>query len=633
MTRAFGYVLLLAIAAGTVARAQDDEEREHFGVSVAGFAGVGVGQTLANNSGGAGNDTLDHFTDLGLTTRGYLYDPRLVGFYGTVENGLTDSGGSNLVNYSTRDWNYYGGLNFFPERSFPFTIFASRSDSNTYNSLFPTVDNVLSSYGLNGSWFNNPIGRMGYSFTKSTTDQEAPGLPDSKTRYLHAAYTLQRKIDDWDLHFADDYWDIVNPFFVESNGNTLSEETTNKFDNVQGNATRQFGDSQRLSLQFLGVTSSTTQPDSSPADSSTAFLSVNYSWRVTDKLDTGYGGFYQHDHVSAVNVINTIGGPGTTTIPSLDDSVSSGTAHVSYHPTTHLSFLGGVDYFHNDYGNTQFQSTQAGQTAQDLLTTRGGYTYQWDAKKLHWTNSAQLIWQYYGLVNGGTDSALGYEIRQGVDGGQNATLKYHFGVRFVDQANPIFFQYIRTRTEAIETMLSTSRYSWVRLGVNGNLVFNQYDLSNGIQDGKAETAGATADFPDKNLGLFGMYSHANGTQRFFNALPGVGNPAQPGGGTATQPLPPPLLNAYDLLRFGGTWGRHGNLKLASYYNRIKYAFAFTNTTVTTDASWDTLVEYLFGRFTINAGYSRELYSVQPTSTNLNRWFVRVRFPFHLWQRG
>ena len=625
MTRLLGFVLLVTMTGGIMAWAQDDEESDHFGISVAGFAGAGVGQTLASSSGGGSNNTLDHFTDLGITTKGYLYDPRLVGFYGTVENGLSDSGGSNLVSYSTRDWNYYGGLNFFPERPFPFTIFASRSNTNTYNSLFPAVQNTLTTWGINGTLTENPIGRMGYSFTKSTTDQEAPGLPNSRTRYLHGAYTLGKKIDDWDLHFSDDYWSIVNPFFVQSNNTTVSQETTNKFNDIQGNAVRQFGDNQRLSLQVLDVTSSTTQPGSTPADSSSVFVSGNYSWRITDKLDTGYGGFYQRDHVSAVNILNTIGGPGTTTVPSFEDSVTSGDARLNYRPTSHLSFVGGMDYFHNDYGNEQFQSSQAALTAQDLLTTRGGYIYRWDTRKLHWTNSAELIWQHYVLVNGNTDSALGYEIRQGVDGGQNATLKYHFGVRFVDQSNPIFFQYVRTHTEGVDANLSTAHFSWIHFGLNGNLMFNQYDLANGTQDGKAETAGANADFPNKNLGLFGMYSHANGTQRFFNALPGIGNPA--------QPLPPPLLNAYDLLRFGASWSRHNNLKVASYYNRIKYAFAFTNTTITTDASWDTLVEYLFGRFTFNVGYSRELYSVQPTSTNLNRWFVRVRFPFHLWQRG
>jgi len=629
MNRALTLVLLLAAAAGGRAWAQD-EEQDRVGIAVQGYAGVGTGQTFASNQNGSGTNTLDHFTDLGLTAKGYLYDPRLVGFYGTVDNGLSSAGGSDLASYSTQDWNYYGGLNFFSERSFPFTIFASRSNANTYSSLFPSVNNIMSSWGLNGSWFNNPVGRMGYSFTQSSTDQQAPGLPDTHTHYLHGAYTLTRKLEQWDMRFSDDYFRIVNPFFFETNGTTANEQTVSDINTIQGSAVRQFGESKRLTLQAVDSKSDTTEPGSSPSDSTSTYFSADYSWRMTEKLSTSYGGFYQRDHVSAINVINTIGGTGSTTIPSLDDSVTAGDVHASYRASDHLSLLAGVDYFHNNYGNQEVQAGQSDQNAEDLLTTRAGYSYQWDFSKLHWSNSGQLIWQHYQLVSGGTDSAVGYEVRQGVDGGRSSTLKYHFGGRFVDQANPVFFQYVRTKTEAAEVMLNSSRFSRVHLGMNGNLVFNQYDLATGTQTGKSETAGLNADFPTKGVGLFGIYSHSNGIQRFFNSLPG-----SPGSGSSGGPpqFPSTLLNAYDLTRFGATWSRHNTLRVASYYNRIKYAFAFTNTTVTTDTSWDSLVEYLFGRFTIDGGYSRGLYEVQPTHTNLNRWFVRVRFPFHIWQRG
>jgi len=422
----------------------------------------------------------------------------------------------------------------------------------------------------------------------------------------------------------------VNPFFFETNGTTAHEQTVSDINTIQGSAVRQFGESKRLTLQAVDSKSDTTEPGSTPSDSTSTYFSADYSWRMTEKLSTSYGGFYQRDQVSAINVINTIGGTGSTTIPSLDDSVTAGDVHASYRASDHLSFLAGVDYFHNNYGHQEAQAGQSDLNAQDLLTTRAGYSYQWDFSKLHWSNSGQVIWQHYQLVGGGTDSAVGYEVRQGVDGGRSSTLRYHFGGRFVDQANPVFFQYVRTKTEAAEVMLNSSRFSRVHLGMNGNLVFNQYDLVTGTQTGKSETAGLNADFPTKGVGLFGIYSHSNGIQRFFNSLPGSPSSGSSGG---PPQFPSTLLNAYDLTRFGATWSRHNTLRVASYYNRIKYAFAFTNTTVTTDTSWDSLVEYLFGRFTIDGGYSRGFYEVQPTHTNLNRWFVRVRFPFHIWQRG
>ena len=101
-----------------------------------------------------------------------------------------------------------------------------------------------------------------------------------------------------------------------------------------------------------------------------------------------------------------------------------------------------------------------------------------------------------------------------------------------------------------------------------------------------------------------------------------------------MPLPASLLNPLiysDVLskRLGLVWRPRPNLEVESRLSRNQYLFTFLNEVANRYRQFDTTVLYKFGRFTIMLGYSRANGEALNFNQQVNRFFLRVRFPFHV----
>src|SRR5574341_2426427 len=121
--------LALLVAAPASAQQQDARWLLHLN------GGAGFGFNWAGTTAGDFDNTYrDLGGDVSFDANGYLYDPRLV-TYSAVFSWNRFTSGLDQGSSTSQGWNVNAGLSFFSERSFPFTIFYSRSSLNAESDL------------------------------------------------------------------------------------------------------------------------------------------------------------------------------------------------------------------------------------------------------------------------------------------------------------------------------------------------------------------------------------------------------------------------------------------------------------------------------------------------------------------
>ena len=109
---------------------------------------------------------------------------------------------------------------------------------------------------------------------------------------------------------------------------------------------------------------------------------------------------------------------------------------------------------------------------------------------------------------------------------------------------------------------------------------------------------------------------------------------QAGGSTGGAAISAELLNPLiftDVVneRAGLAWRPRRNLEIETRYSKYDYFFSSGRGSENIYRQFDTTVAYKFGRFTIFVGYGRALGEAFQYDNHVNRFYFRIRFPFHV----
>jgi hypothetical protein len=260
-----------------------------------------------------------------------------------------------------------------------------------------------------------------------------------------------------------------------------------------------------------------------------------------------------------------------------------------------------------------------------------GYGYFRKIWKLNFTNEGALNWQRYTLVNQTSQSGLGYDFDNQVQGGHVRKLRFTLSQRLDKRTNPFFFTITQSSDMRAALGLESEHFRFVDLRGLADVGTTTLDLFGSHLNVDTSQYMASATFPKRKLSISASRSVSNSLEQFFGPDSIL---FQPGGSTGAAPIPMDLLSPSVVSnaiaqRVMLTWRPRPNLEIQSSYNNNHLLFALRNPFENVYNEFDTIVSYKFGRFTIYAGYGRARIETLPSYNMTNRIFFRVRFPFHI----
>ena len=594
-----------------------------------GFGGFGIQHTGIRDSDGASVYTgeRDLFGEMGLTGNGYLYDPRFISFSGSA---IYDGGDITVDQAGTHNSGllYNGSLSFLPDRSFPFGIYFSRERLNTGDTLVAPFTNIYSTYGINGRIRKTWLPAISYNVgANNSANQVVTGQTiDSKTRF--ADVTATQQVDGWDMRLSDDYWRLSSGFTSELDSlNTLAYD-----------AAKSFGDRVRLNLSAFRSTYDlknlgSEEPSSANSDVLTA--SANLTWKNTSKLDSYYFADYSRNAINSELLL--AGSTGATSLPlafnpaNTTTSAETGGAGANYHATPDVTLSSSVFYTNNGLSSQDIASLSAAEqnsVVTDSLATTTGFDFHHTAK-LGYEMGAYLIWDRYALASGKSDSALGYNWFDTLSGGNARRVHASVTYRSSDQANPVFFNLVSTHDQHVIVKLDSNHFRAVSLSALGD--YGTTSLSANDYHIHLDTYNYQFTGTLRTLSL----SAARGVSNSAEALFGSNSILfQTGGSTGAVPisgslLNPQLLADIDFTRVSALWRASRKLQVEGHYWRANYIFNFLGSTNNNTRQFDVDAQYEFGRFTLIGGYIKGDSNALDFANRVDRYFFRVRFPFHI----
>ena len=616
-------VAVLAIVlmgwAGTTLFAQDPFHLTNLN----GFGGFGFNRTAIESAGPVRTSYLDLLGELGLSAEGSFYDPRLAGYSLSTswdDNNTSLNQGSSHVN----GLNYNGNISFLPERSCPFSFYFSQNHTNTVSSLIPAYRLLYSIRGIRGDIKGLRLAKISYNFGTSSSENDYTNGPLFKTRQRFADLAATRKLAGWDLRISDDYYRTEGNYAVLSSGYNRLDFTAN----------HNYGDKFLISLGASDSTFSVKSPGQ-PTSSDSSVLSTygNATVRHTERLTSTYHFAFSR---SAENTLAFLGQATGIPVPanaaSLNPSTVSAGTDLIYRVTDRLTVNGGLSYMHSGIvaGAANPSTTQVYATT-GVLSPNVGYGYFRKIWKLNFTNEGALNWQRYTLVNQTSQSGLGYDFDNQVQGGNVRKLRFTLSQRLDKRTNPFFFTITQSSDMRAALGLESEYFRFVDLRGLADVGTTTLDLFGSHLNVDTSQYMASATFPKRKLSISASRSVSNSLEQFFGPDSIL---FQPGGSTGAAPIPMDLLSPSVVSnaiaqRVMLTWRPRPNLEIQSSYNNNHLLFALRNPFENVYNEFDTIVSYKFGRFTIYAGYGRARIETLPSYNMTNRIFFRVRFPFHI----
>jgi hypothetical protein len=631
MRRGLQLAIIISLLAGTALG------QFRYGLNVNGTAGLGMDYNTSSTNGGESQNNLGWYRDFGFTGTGFVYDERLLLYNLGVSLGHNNN--DNLVSTSTADYlEYNGNFNFLSERDFPFSIYFSRASNSNGTALFPVVTTLSDRYGIQGAYHHPGRPNLFYNLSREYTRQESDVAQIPSTGSSNGQITGTYKLDGWDLRGAATYLRQSLGGFVETaTPNVIATNTT-----FEGDVSRQFGLDKRL--DFTALHSTFHDPTISGLGSGNTSLNVLYDWRLNKKLQTSYFANYTQTNTNVVQVLEqTTGQPGPD-LPynpsSLStDSYGAGT-RVNYQLFPSLMVHGDMAYNHINFSEQQLALTDP--NTPTILTDGnisfgGGYNFHHKLWKFMYTSDGTVSNQRYTYVGGDVTDARNWSFTNGISGGDVRTVRYSASGGYSHRSSPLLFVLATTDILNAEARAETNRFDFVRFSGSFQLTHETFDLN--TSNNRLLTTGVSfsATIPSWRVGAYGSIYRTNGTNFLF----GTNSPLnQPTGSIPTsQILIPQFLTQTSGTRLGANWSPTQQLEIQTQFVHDRFFYSFENTTLTFASEWDTVVSYKFGRFTFYGGYSRggNVTGAQagstPFDTSRNRFFVQVRFPFHVMGMG
>jgi hypothetical protein len=610
---------------GASLRAQDPPRE---GVRVNGYGGFGFGATSIQSGQFLTSDYRDLSSELGLDANGFLYDPRFLHYSLST---LWDGNNTAIDQGSARSngLSFSGGLSFLSQRSFPFTFYFSKSHTNTSGSLIPAFATRTSLWGLRGELKWHKVIPINYNLGLGKTENDLPNGNIFNTHNRFASLNAARRLRGWDLRFGENYLRTASSF-----SNFLNRNNTLSFD-----ASRAYGERIRMGLGAMYSTFAFSDLGGNNTSSSdVALLNGNLTWKHTEKLDSYYSFNVARNAVNILRTLAIANALPNVTLPlnaqSLNSTSETLAGGSNYRATSNLSFTASLTYSHNGIP----QPTVAALTSQtkavvttDVLNVDTGYTYRHKIWKLDFHNASSIGWQRFSLLNGAGDSGLGYGLDNGVSGGDVRKARFSASYRYRRRSNPLFFNVVTTSDHRATLKLETEYLRFVTLQGIADLGKTKLNLSGSNINLDTSNYMATASLPQRRLTLFASRGVSSSAERFFSPDSIL---FEPGGSTGGVELPGALLNPLvysEVLsqRAGLVWRPRRKLQIESRVSNNRFLFTFLNNMTNRYKQFDTMVEYKFGRFTILVGYGRANGDALNFNQRVNRYFLRVRFPFHV----
>jgi len=608
---------------GAFLLAQTDSSR----ISINGFGGFGFGNT-GYRSGDLFNTTYrDASTELGLNATGYLYDPRLANY---TFSGFWDGNNSSIEQGRARlnGLSFNGNVNFLPQRSVPFSIYFTRNRTNAWGSLIPAYMTATSLYGLRGEVKKPRLALISYNLGFGKTENDLPNGDFFNTRQRFANITATRNLGGWEMRITDDYLSTRSTFsnFLYGN-NTLSADASREF-------------FQRIRVDVNGLYTTFKFQDFNGTNSSRSNATVlngNINWKHSDRLNSYYTAGISSNAVNTLRLLTDANASGVQlpfNATSLDSMSERFLAGVRYRATTDLTVGANISYNHNGIPAETLASIPP--DAQNALmtgslTTGGSYSYR---HKIHWLeyrSSGNVNWQHYNVLSGPSQGGIGFSLDNGVAGGDVRKLRFNAAYRYANMANPIFFNVTKEIDNYVNVTLDSEYFRFVNLQAMADLGKEKMEIINSNINLDRNNYSFSASFPKFKLNAFAMQGTTNSMERLL----GLGSVLlQPGGSTGAAAIPAELLNPLIFSnvfnqRAGLGWRPRTNLEIQAGYSKYNYVFSTGQGAQNTYRQFDTTVAYKFGRFTIFVGYGRALGEAFQYDNHVNRFYFRVRFPFHI----
>ena len=619
---------IAVVALGLLALPAMAQNPSRFVLHMNGWSGFGFGYT--NSTWGDLGDSYQNLnTDFGVSANGYLYDPRLVDYDVAVafDRGsfAVDQGSS-----STNGLNVNGNLSFLPDRSFPFSVYFSRTNSGYNSDLVTPYNDVQKLWGFRGAIKNLPVGVVNYNFASGETDSTVTGGPTYQDRYRTGDVSLTRNLWGWQLRVGDDYnWSTNNiSDFTQSNNTILAD------------ASRTFHDRIRLDVNQLYSTYSFQQPGSTQSDNSTMALNANMSWKHTEKLDSYYSFSFAHNAVNELallTTINNVANPFPFNPLVSDTTTENFGAGASYRMRPNLTLGASFGFSHNS-------APEAGSLAPSVLPSvttgsmnaGGSVSYRRKLWKLMYsTSSVVMLQRFTTLANTNLGSGLGFSFDNGISGGDVRRLHFTASYRYSHRSNPVFFNASTTTDNLATGQVETAFFRFARLQAMADYGTTEIDLFN--SNLKLHRASFMVMASRSQLSVFFARNSSSSNDRFFGPDSLLVQQEQQQNSSQQQNLIPPFFNPLVLTevsstRMGVVWHPRTNLQVEGRYAKYSDVFLLPQQTAYNYSQIEVLASYKFGRFTMYGGYGHATSLGGLTTTfnqSTNRILFTVRFPFHI----
>lgn len=614
------------IALGLLVPPAMAQNPSRFVMHMNGWGGFGFGWTGTNWSG-AGDTYHDLNTDFGLNVNGYLYDPRLVDYDVAVafdRGAFAVDQGSSSVN----GLNINGNLSFLPDRSFPFSVYFSRTNSGYNSDLVAPYNDVQRLWGFRGAIKNLPVGVINYNFSEGETDSTVQDGPTYQDRYRTGDVSLTRNLWGWQLRAGDDYnWSSNNiSDFTQSNNTILVD------------ASRTFHDRIRVDVNQLYSTFSFQQPGTNQSSNSTLALNANMSWKHTEKLDSYYNFTLARNAINELALLTTLNNvPNPLPFNPLisDTTTENFGAGASYRLRPNLTLGASFGYAHNSAPDASFLSPSVLPSfTTGSLSVGGSVSYRRQVWKLTYSNASTVSLQRYSTLLGGSlSSGLGLSLDNGISGGDVRKLHFSASYRYAHRSNPVFFNASTTTDNLLTGQVETSFFRFAHLQAMMDYGTTQIDFFN--SNLKLHRTSFMVMASRSQLSVYFARNASSSNDLFFGPNSLLSKQQQ--NSAEQQNLLPPFFNPLVLTeisstRIGAMWKPKTNLQIEGRYVKYDDLFLLPQQTEYRYSQIEVLAAYKFGRFTLYGGYGHatSLGGLgTPFQQSVNRVLFTVRFPFHI----
>ena len=594
-------------------------------LNVAGYGGFGFESTSYQSQGFPSQRWNELTTELGLVAGGFIYNPALVNY--NLDLGW-DGNNTSVGQETTRlnGLNYDGNFNFLPDRPYPFSFFFEHNHINNGGSLLPAFSTVTSLWGLRGEIRKPRWALIRYDFGLGGTSNYLPSQTTFDTHQRFATITAVRKLDGWDFRVSDNYLRTASTF----------SDFLTSINTLIANASRHFGD--RIYVDLSAAESNFSSGNLTGANSSHSAvtnLNGNMTWKHTPKLDSYYNFNLSRNASNTLGLLLAANGEplpsGALGLESLASTSETAAAGLSYRPTSSLALNSNLAYSHNGLpAQTVAALSASGQTgiATDVLSATLGASYHHKLRKLEFSSSDSVNFQRFTLLNGGPDSAVGYNLDNRLTGGNVRKLRYAVSYRYTSQTEPFFFNVLTDIEQHAALNLDSDYFRLVKFTALADIGTTRMDLlgSNIKLDTNSYSLSATL----KKLSVYASRGLTNSEEAIFGAVL-----SEPGGGAVIPAslLNPSVFSTVMAERIGLTFWARRNLQIESRYTDYNYLFRYQGAVPNLNKEFDTIASYKFGRFTFIAGYGNGNSENLPSRQHVDQVYFRVRFPFHIFGGG